>query len=44
MKQSLQIIFELEEAEKFDEVFEIYSDLYLQSKSEYEIWKHFYFL
>jgi len=43
MKQSFQNIFELEEAEKFDEVFKIYSDLYLQSKSEYEIWKHFYF-
>jgi hypothetical protein len=43
MKQSFQNIFELEEAEKFDEVFKIYSDLYLESKSEYEIWKHFYF-
>jgi hypothetical protein len=43
MKQSFQNIFELEDAEKFDEVYKIYSDLYLESKSDYEIWKHFYF-
>lgn len=43
MKESLQNIFELEDAEKFEEVYKIYSDLYLEDKSDYEIWKHFYF-
>ena len=43
MKESLQNIFELEDAEKFEEVYKIYSDLYLECKSDYEIWKHFYF-
>ena len=43
MKQSFQNVFELEEVEKFDAVFKIYSDLYSKSKSEYEVWKHFYF-
>ncbi|WP_100610607.1 hypothetical protein [Confluentibacter lentus] len=43
MKLSFQNIFELEEAGEFKKVFEIYSDLYSKYKSEYEIWKHFYF-
>lgn len=43
MKSSFSNIFELEEAEEFDKVFEIYSDLYSKSKSDYEVWKHFYF-
>lgn len=43
MKESLQNIFELEDAEKFEEVYKIYSNLYLEDKSDYEIWKHFYF-
>jgi hypothetical protein len=43
MNELLQNIFELEEAEKFEEVYKIYSDLFLEDKSDYEIWKHFYF-
>ena len=43
MKESLQNIFELEDAEKFEEVYKIYYDLYLEDKLDYEIWKHFYF-
>jgi hypothetical protein len=43
MKQSLQDIFKLEDAEKFDEAFDAYNDLYNQNKNDYEVWKHFYF-
>ena len=43
MKSSFSNIFELEEAKEFYKVFEIYSDLYSKSKSDYEVWKHFYF-
>ena len=43
MTQTLQDIFELEDSEQFDKAFEIYSDLYLKNKNDYEIWKHFYF-
>ena len=43
MKQTLEKIFELEEENKFDEVFELYQTLYSESKSDYEIWKNFHF-
>jgi hypothetical protein len=43
MTQSLQRVFDLEDAEKFDEAFEAYNDLYKRNKHDYELWKHFYF-
>lgn len=43
MTQKLEKIFELEEENKFDEVFELYHNLYSERKSDYEIWKNFYF-
>jgi hypothetical protein len=43
MTQSLQEIFRLENAKKFDEAFDAYNDLYNQNKNDYEVWKHFYF-
>ena len=43
MLQSLQYIFQLEETEQFDKTFEVYNDLYSKDKSQYEVWKHFYF-
>jgi hypothetical protein len=43
MTQTLQDIFTLEDAEKFDEAFDAYNDLYGRNKNVYEVWKHFYF-
>lgn len=43
MTQKLQYIFELEEKEKFEEAFQAYSQIYTVDKSNYEVWKHFYF-
>ena len=43
MTQLLQDIFTLEDAEKFDEAFDAYNDIYNQNKNDYEVWKHFYF-
>ena len=43
MKQELNKIFELEEENKFDEVFQLYHNLYSKNKFEYEVWKNFYF-
>lgn len=43
MIQSLKDIFVLEEAEKFDEAFDGYNDLYSKDRSDYEVWKYFYF-
>jgi hypothetical protein len=43
MTQSLQKIFNLEDDERFDEVFDAYSNLYNRNKNDYEVWKHFYF-
>jgi hypothetical protein len=43
MIQSLQDIFKLEDAEKFDEAFSAYNNLYNQDKNDYNVWKHFYF-
>ena len=43
MEQVLDKIFKLEEEEKFDEVFELYHNLYCENKLEYEVWKNFYF-
>jgi hypothetical protein len=43
MTQSLQDIFNLEDNEQFDQTFEAYDKLYSQNKSDYEVWKHFYF-
>lgn len=43
MTQELQDIFKLEDNEKFDRAFDAYNELYLKNKSDYEVWKHFYF-
>jgi hypothetical protein len=43
MTQSLKDIFQLEDNKQFDKAFEAYSDLYSKDKSDYEVWKHFYF-
>jgi hypothetical protein len=43
MKQELEKIFELEEENKFVEVYELYQNLYSENKLEYEVWKNFYF-
>lgn len=43
MKQELEKIFELEEENKFIEVYELYQNLYSENKLEYEAWKFFYF-
>ena len=43
MKQNLDKIFELEEENKFEEVFELYQTLYSENESDYEIWKNFHF-
>ncbi|MBE8712824.1 hypothetical protein [Sphingobacterium hungaricum] len=43
MKQELDKIFELEEQKNFDEVYELYQNLYSENKFEYEVWKNFYF-
>src|SRR4051812_47692832 len=43
MTQSLQDIFTLEDNEHFDQAFDAFSNLYNQSKNDYEVWKHFYF-
>jgi len=43
MQKELNTIFQLEEAEKFDEAFEAYNVLFSQYLSEYIVWKHFYF-
>ena len=43
MSQSLQHIFQLEDSEQFDKAFEAYQALYSTSKTDYEVWKHFYF-
>jgi hypothetical protein len=43
MLQSLQHIFQLEDSEQFDKAFEAYHELYSTNKTDYEVWKHFYF-
>jgi hypothetical protein len=43
MKQNLDKIFELEEENKFEEVFQLYQTLYSEKESDYEIWKNFHF-
>lgn len=43
MTKSLEDIYKLEDAEKFDEAFAAYDSIYNQSKNAYEVWKHFYF-
>ncbi|MBA2620015.1 MAG: hypothetical protein H0U87_02320 [Acidobacteria bacterium] len=43
MTQLLQDIFQLEDSEQFDKVFQAYSEIYSKNKSEYEVWNHFYF-
>jgi hypothetical protein len=43
MTQFLQDIFQLEDSNQFEKVFDLYSDIYSKDKSDYEIWKHYYF-
>jgi hypothetical protein len=43
MKKSLQEILILEDKKSFDEAFEAYNNMYGKDKSDYAIWKHFYF-
>jgi hypothetical protein len=43
MNKLLQAILILEDNESFDEAFEAYNTLYNDDKSDYAIWKHFYF-
>jgi hypothetical protein len=43
MKQKLHDIFQLEDTKQFEKAFEAYADLYSKNKTEFEIWKHFYF-
>jgi hypothetical protein len=43
MTQTLPDIFQLEDNGAFDEAFKAYSESYSRNKSDYEVWKHFYF-
>ena len=43
MIKSLQDIYLLEDSKQFDKAFGAYSEFYLKYKSDYEVWKHFYF-
>lgn len=43
MLQMLQDIFHLEDEWEFNRAFQAYSEIYSRNKSDYVIWKHFYF-
>ena len=43
MKKELDKIIELEKTKNFELAFQAYSDLYSRNKSDFEVWKYFFF-
>lgn len=43
MKKDLQNILELENRKEFELAFNSYENLYSKNKTDFEVWKHFYF-
>jgi hypothetical protein len=44
MIEQLFDIFDLEDSERYEEAFDSYRKIYSRNSSNYEIWKHYYFL